>query len=65
MADARLVFFTNAGHQLRTPLTLITGPVEQLHNDTTLKKEQRQLVDMMHRNLDKLVKLVEGILDFR
>ena len=65
MADARLVFFTNAGHQLRTPLTLITGPVEQLHNDTTLKKEQRQLVDMMHRNLDKLVKLVDEILDFR
>lgn len=65
MADARLVFFTNVGHQLRTPLTLITAPVEQLHNDTTLKKEQRQLVDMMHRNLGKLVKLVDEILDFR
>ena len=65
MADARMVSFTNVGHQLRTPLTLISGPVEQLKCDTSLKKEQRQLVDMMHRNLGNLLKLVDEILDFR
>ena len=65
MADARMVFFTNVGHQLRTPLTLITGPVEQLKCDTSIKKEHRQLVDMMHRNLGNLLKLVDEILDFR
>ena len=65
MADARMVFFTNVGHQLRTPLTLITEPVEQLKCDTSIKKEHRQLVDMMHRNLGNLLKLVDEILDFR
>ena len=60
-----MVSFTNVGHQLRTPLTLISGPVEQLKCDTSLKKEQRQLVDMMHRNLGNLLKLVDEILDFR
>ena len=65
MADARMVSFTNVGHQLRTPLTLISGPVEQLKCDTSLKKEQRQLVDMMHRSLGNFLKLVDEILDFR
>lgn len=65
MADARLVFFTNVGHQLRTPLTLIAGPAEQLYADPSLKGTQRQMVEMMHRNLDRLKQLVDEILDFR
>ena len=65
MADARLVFFTNVGHKLRTPLTLIAGPTEQLAADKHLKGPQRQLVEMMHRNLERLKQLVDEILDFR
>ena len=65
MADARLVFFTNIGHHLRTPLTLIAGPVEKLFADSSLCGEQRQWVEMMHRNLGRLKQLVDEILDFR
>lgn len=65
MADARMVFFTNVGHKLRTPLTLIAGPVERLYSDTSLQGEQRSLVDMMHRNMQTLTELVDEILDFR
>lgn len=65
MADARLVYITNVGHRLRTPLTLISGPAERLHADTTLQGEQREMADMMHRNLKDLLQLVDEILDFR
>lgn len=65
MADARLVFFTNVGHQLRTPLTLISGPVEKLAADSQLSDSQHKLVDMMQRNLSTLTMLVDEILDFR
>ena len=65
MADARLVFFTNVGHQLRTPLTLISGPVEQLSADSTITGEARKLVEIMSRNMNKLTHLVDDILDFR
>ena len=65
MADARLVFFTNVGHQLRTPLTLISGPVEQLSADNTITGESRKLLEIMSRNMNKLTQLVDEILDFR
>ena len=65
MADARLVFFTNVGHQLRTPLTLISGPVEQLSANSAITGEARKLVEIMSRNMNKLTQLVDEILDFR
>ena len=65
MADSRLVFFTNVGHKLRTPLTLISGPVEKLANDKTIRGEAKSLVDIMQRNMATLTKLVDEILDFR
>lgn len=65
MADARLVFFTNVGHKLRTPLTLIAGPVEKLASDTRITGEARALIDIMQRNMATLTHLVDEILDFR
>lgn len=65
MADARLVLFTNVGHNLRTPLTLIAGPVEKLYGDSAIKGEQRRLVELMRRNLATLTELVDSILEFR
>lgn len=65
MADARLVFFTNVGHKLRTPLTLIAAPAEQLNNDTSLSERQHKMAEMMQRNIATLTHLVDEILDFR
>lgn len=65
MADARMVFFTQIGHQLRTPLTLIAGPVEKLFADTTLQGTARKLVEMMHRNMKTLTRLVDEMVNVR
>jgi signal transduction histidine kinase len=59
---AKTAFFSNVSHELRTPLTLILGPVEDaLLNDTPPSSESLQ---MLHRNALRLLKLVNGLLDF-
>lgn len=58
----RTAFFSNVSHELRTPLTLMLAPMEDaLHEDEGLHSEQLQLV---HRNTLRLLKLVNGLLDF-
>ena len=59
---AKTAFFSNISHELRTPLTLILGPIEDaLLNETAPSAESLQ---MLHRNALRLLKLVNGVLDF-
>ena len=64
---AKLEFFTNISHELRSPLTLILGPVEKLINKgDSLKKEDRlKSYTTIQRNADYLLKLTKQLLDFR
>ena len=63
--QAKLMFFTNVSHELRTPLTLIETPLEQLLAENQLSKVQRRLLEVAHRNVRTLLKLINQILDFR
>lgn len=60
--DEQTRFFTNASHQLRTPLTLIAGPVNQL---AAGKGDSQQLIDIIKRNVEQLQRLVGDVLLFR
>lgn len=60
--DEQTRFFTNASHQLRTPLTLIAGPVSQLVEG---KGDAQQLVSIIQRNVEQLQRLVGDVLLFR
>lgn len=62
---AKLVFFTNISHDFRTPLTLISDPVEQLLADKSVQGEHRQLLELVRKNVRILLNLVNQILDFR
>jgi len=59
---AKTAFFSNVSHELRTPLTLILGPIE----DALMSQEppSPQHLEMLHRNALRLLKLVNGLLDF-
>jgi len=64
--EAKLRFFTNFSHELRTPLTLIMGPVEELlSNSSDLSGAQRQDLALVQRNTQRLLQLVNQLLDFR
>ena len=62
---AKLVFFTNVSHDFRTPLTLVSDPVEQLLEDKALTPRQQSLLKVVHKNVHILLRLVNQILDFR
>jgi len=66
--EAKLRFFTNFSHELRTPLTLIMGPVEEMltgRNSTTLQPTHRHDLGLIRRNTQRLLQLVNQLLDFR
>ncbi|MCT4590108.1 MAG: ATP-binding protein [Carboxylicivirga sp.] len=66
MERMKLGFFTNVSHEFRTPLTLIAGPLKKLMADDGLKEQDRHTYyNLMHKNTDKLLKLVNQILDIR
>jgi signal transduction histidine kinase/DNA-binding response OmpR family regulator/serine phosphatase RsbU (regulator of sigma subunit) len=63
---AKTAFFTNVSHELRTPLTLLLGPAEDalIDPDTPLAEPHRQRVEVINRNAQRLLKLVNTLLDF-
>lgn len=62
---AKAVFFSNVSHEFRTPLTLMLGPLEDLLSQSAaLPPEQREQLNMAHRNSLRLLKLVNTLLDF-
>lgn len=65
ISDIKLRFFTNISHELRTPLTLIAGPVEQVLQHGKLNDEEREQLVLVERNTNRMLRLVNQILDFR
>lgn len=65
LAELKIRFFTNVSHELRTPLTLIKSPIEELKSSETLSETGKEYLSLIDRNADKMLKLVNQILDFR
>ncbi len=57
-------FFTNVSHELRTPLTLITAPLDSLMKQK-LDAPTRDKLEIIHSNADRLLAMVNQLLDFR
>jgi len=56
-------FFANISHELRTPLTLLIAPLESLLHRSGLDSENRGLLETMHANSMRLLKLINDLLD--
>lgn len=58
-------FFANISHELRTPITLITGPTELLSEQEEVKKNKnlQKAIRVIWQNGKKLLNLVEEMLD--
>jgi signal transduction histidine kinase/DNA-binding response OmpR family regulator len=63
--QAKLNFFTNISHEFRTPLTLILAPIEELLNNPKLQPGTRQTIQLVQRNVMRLYRLVNQLMDFR
>ncbi|MCK5908080.1 MAG: response regulator, partial [Flavobacteriales bacterium] len=64
--QAKIEFFTNVAHEIKTPLTLIKIPLENLLKKKTLdSKGIAQNLSVMEKNTERLLNLVNELLDFR
>lgn len=69
--DARLQFFTMIAHEIRTPVSLIIGPLENLKTEwdkvkvsAKERKDMDATIDVIDRNAQRLLNLVNQLLDF-
>jgi len=60
----KMDFFTTMAHEIRTPLSLIMAPLENL-KDAELQSEHRKQLNVMEENSERLQSLVNQLLDFR
>jgi signal transduction histidine kinase/ligand-binding sensor domain-containing protein len=62
---AKIEFFTNVAHDIRTPLTLIKGPMEKLIKQAESNPAMEKNLKIMDRNTNRLFDLTNQLLDFR
>ncbi len=60
---AKSTFFQNISHEFRTPLSLISGPIERRLEDKSIDEADRRELEMIHRNSNRLMDLINQILD--
>ena len=62
---AKIDFFTNVAHEIRTPLTLIKGPLEDIILKKEVDSETKEDLYIMKQNTERLLNLTNQLLDFR
>ncbi|WP_109830638.1 hybrid sensor histidine kinase/response regulator transcription factor [Reichenbachiella versicolor] len=62
--EMKIRFFANVSHELRTPLTLILGPLQELKRHAIDNSRQNEMLNLIDRNANRLLRLVNQLLDF-
>ncbi|MDR1624293.1 MAG: response regulator [Tannerellaceae bacterium] len=63
--QAKINFFINVAHEIRTPLTLIKSPLEKVMMHDKTPDEAQHYLNIMDKNVNRLLSLVNQLLDFR
>lgn len=63
--SAKVEFFTDIAHEVRTPLTLINGPLESMLEMDISDLEMKKNLRIMGQNTQQLLALINQLLDFR
>lgn len=63
--ETKLTFFTNIAHEIRTPLSLITGPLEYITKAPDVPGRYGNYLHLIDTNCTRLLNLVNQLLDFR
>ena len=65
LTEYKLQFFTNISHEFRTPLTIIRGAMERIKAQASIPAEMRQPVSNMDKSVNRMLRLVNQLLEFR
>lgn len=63
--ETKINFFTSIAHEVRTPLSLIVAPLENIIASGDGNLQTKDNLEIIKRNSDRLLKLVNQLLDFR
>ncbi|WP_303206990.1 hybrid sensor histidine kinase/response regulator [Bacteroides oleiciplenus] len=61
----KIDFFTNIAHEIRTPISLIKAPLDCIIHEDLCKDEMHENLGIIEKNTDRLLVLVNQLLDFR
>jgi signal transduction histidine kinase/DNA-binding response OmpR family regulator/ligand-binding sensor domain-containing protein len=64
-SESKMAFLTNIAHELRTPLSLIIAPVEDLMKNMSADNQWKGHLQLISRNSGYLSRLINQIIDFR
>ena len=65
VSDEKINFLINTAHDIRTPLSLIKAPLEELNQSDTLGTEEREAVALALRNANTLTQMTENTLQYQ
>lgn len=65
MAQARINFFTNISHDLKTPLTLVLDPLKQLKEYLPEDKALNSYILIIEKNVIRIQRMISQLLQFR
>lgn len=63
--NEKINFFVNTAHDIRTPLSLILAPLNDIAADNSLSDTTRKYLNVARQNGGKLLKMVTKLLDFQ
>lgn len=64
ISNDKINFLINTAHDIRTPLTLIKAPLEELSHSETLNTEEREAVSMALRNANTLSQMTDNAMRY-
>lgn len=65
LSKRKFEFFTDIAHEIKTPLTLILAPLEDLIDSNKQNARVQNQLSLMKTNGDRLVNLINQLLDYR
>lgn len=63
--NSKIEFFTNLSHEFRTPLTLISGPLQQILENYRGSSKMFKRLKVVENNVHQLLNLINRLMDFR
>ena len=63
--ESKVDFFTEIAHEVRTPLTLINGPLEAIGEMEIQEPKMKKYISVMVQNTKRLLELTGQLLDFQ
>ena len=65
ISETKVRLFANISHDLRTPITLIIGPLLKVLDSPLLHEDLKKSLNVVNKNSHRLLRLINQVLDFR